>query len=230
MDIVLILLVVNLLYFVYKYLYLKYSTINLDNSKIEELQISKPNEVNEIKEKIEIKEVVNNKPKQADIKEDVNDKFKHNPDYLIPDEEYTDASDLGIGDISYDLLNPCMAEDDENEDTIVLDPNTTVIENNIIYLIDKDANRADKIMMNNNKITIGRLKNDVDYHIDLKPISRKHAYMYKKENKFYLKDLGSKNKTYINGYELEAEKFYELNNNDEITFGSKVFIFKTEMN
>ena len=87
MDIVLILLVVNLLYFVYKYLYLKYSTINLDNSKIEELQISKPNEVNEIKEKIEIKEVVNNKPKQADIKEDVNDKFKHNPDYLIPDEE-----------------------------------------------------------------------------------------------------------------------------------------------
>lgn len=77
-------------------------------------------------------------------------------------------------------------------------------------------------------IRIGR-KADNDIFIDDKVVSTEHAIIEavedpKRKNKaiHYIEDLGSTNKTYVNGEEIERVK---LNNNDTIRIGWVTFKF-----
>lgn len=72
------------------------------------------------------------------------------------------------------------------------------------------------------KLTIGRLpENDIE--IDNLSVSRKHAQISTSNQGYILKDLGSKNKTYLNGDQVEASR---LKDGDVITIGKYQIIFK----
>ena len=76
---------------------------------------------------------------------------------------------------------------------------------------------------NGNSILIGRIssderKPDVAFPADFKRIGRRHAMIERKNNEFYLIDLGSANHTLINGRVMEPNKPYLLKNKDEISF------------
>ena len=71
-------------------------------------------------------------------------------------------------------------------------------------------------------LTIGRMpENDIE--IDNLSVSRKHALISTSNIGYILKDLGSKNKTYLNGKEIETS---QLKNGDTITIGKYQIVFK----
>ena len=179
---------------------------------------------------VNIKSSNNDLPKSVNLDVEINnnsrfDKKEKEVDYLIPEDEYDEVPE----DF---LLNPFAFEEENDEyfDTVVIEHNSIAKDKPIIQLIDKKTNHIDNITMNEDTIVIGRLKNEVNYHINESKVSRIHALIHMKEEKFYIKDLNSKNKTYINKYEIEPERFYELKDGYEIAFGDKEYVFKTKVN
>ena len=55
-----------------------------------------------------------------------------------------------------------------------------------------------------------------------KVMSRRHAVIIHRENKFFVKDLRSSNGTFVNGTKLEARREKEIFNNDVLQFGVSV--------
>ncbi|MGL5649511.1 MAG: DUF6382 domain-containing protein [Clostridium sp.] len=94
------------------------------------------------------------------------------------------------------------------------------------YLIKKDDKFAEKIKITNNDFIIGRLKDEVDFCIPIKTVGKTHAKIVKEKNENYLIDINSKNGTYLNGKRLDANKAYQLTDNDEIIFVNNKYIYK----
>ena len=75
------------------------------------------------------------------------------------------------------------------------------------------------------KWIIGRAEEcDVSINYDL--LTRKHLEVYKKEDRYYVKDLGSTNKSYLNGVDLVSHKGMILNVDDEITVSDLKIVFE----
>lgn len=80
------------------------------------------------------------------------------------------------------------------------------------------------VIINATKLSIGR-GSDVDISILDESVSSKHCLIFQKQGRFIIKDLNSKNGTFVNGQPvLETE----INDGDLITIGNKKFIFKVE--
>lgn len=75
----------------------------------------------------------------------------------------------------------------------------------------------------NQKFTIGREAGN-DLRIDHQTVSRKHAVISQKWNHYVIRDLKSKNGTYVNGEKIFEEK--TLSDGDEIVFGTIKTFFK----
>ncbi|MCU0821232.1 MAG: GGDEF domain-containing protein [Spirochaetes bacterium] len=99
----------------------------------------------------------------------------------------------------------------------------------LIELIGKQENKKynlfiqDIINKKDYEFSIGRGPNINDIVIDDASISRQHACIYKKGDKFYIKDNGSTNGTYINDEKVIGEKL--LSNQDKIKIGSTILKF-----
>ena len=75
------------------------------------------------------------------------------------------------------------------------------------------------------KWVIGRSE-DCDVSINYDLLTRRHLEIEKKDNHFFLKDLGSANKTYLNGQDLKSHKEYLLQVNDEISIADLKIVFE----
>ena len=64
---------------------------------------------------------------------------------------------------------------------------------------------------------------------DNKTISRSHAEISKDFDSVFIRDLGSKNGTYLNGRRLIANKLYEIKNGDKIRLSNEEFMFRKEL-
>jgi hypothetical protein len=79
------------------------------------------------------------------------------------------------------------------------------------------------IVLNAEVINIGRsLDNDIVLADD--PVSAEHCRLEREGASFRLKDLGSKNKTFVNGRKVED---VVLRNGDEIRVGLATFVFES---
>ncbi len=72
---------------------------------------------------------------------------------------------------------------------------------------------------------IGKEKSYVDYFIGNNMISRGHADIIKRDERYYIKDLNSKNNTFINGLKIRPEEEVEIYNGDEIKLANEDFVF-----
>lgn len=70
-----------------------------------------------------------------------------------------------------------------------------------------------------NSVNIGRDAEWADVPIDMIFVSRKHATVYKNNNNWYVKDLNSKNGTFVNGVKIASGCIADLKNGCEISFG-----------
>ena len=68
-------------------------------------------------------------------------------------------------------------------------------------------------------VNIGRDEQWADVSLKLIYISRRHATVYRVENDWYIKDLNSKNGTFVDGIKITSEKPFGLKNGCEICLG-----------
>ncbi len=70
-----------------------------------------------------------------------------------------------------------------------------------------------------NKYELGRDDNSKKILLNSKKVSRSHAFIKKRNGKFYVIDNNSLNGTYLNGSKLNTSVMYKLENNDVILIG-----------
>ena len=75
-------------------------------------------------------------------------------------------------------------------------------------------------------LTIGKMEGCVDFVIPDKTISRMHARLYEENGELYIKDLGSTNGTYHNGYRLKAQSPVRIVPGDEVKLSDIVFDYR----
>lgn len=68
-------------------------------------------------------------------------------------------------------------------------------------------------------INIGRDEDWADLAVDVMYVSRKHAEIYKENETWFIKDLNSKNGTFVNGTRIASGRPFSLGNGYEIGFG-----------
>lgn len=83
------------------------------------------------------------------------------------------------------------------------------------------------IKINKPVFRLGKERSYVDYFVSNNiAVSRSHADIITRAGKHYVKDLNSKNHTYINGKEIPVHSEIEIVNGDKLTLGDEEFIFK----
>ena len=85
---------------------------------------------------------------------------------------------------------------------------------------------AERIDISKENFVIGRIDNMVDYVIKNNAVGKRHVQIITKGNSYYIKDLESKNGTYINGKKLSPNQEYLLNDNDEVTLANVTMQFR----
>lgn len=82
------------------------------------------------------------------------------------------------------------------------------------------------ISVNKPVFRIGKERSYVDYFVTNNiAVSRSHADIITRGNKYFVKDLNSKNHTYINNQELPIQMEMEINDGDSLKLGNEEFIF-----
>ena len=84
----------------------------------------------------------------------------------------------------------------------------------------------ERISINKPVFRLGKEKSYVDYFVTNNiAVSRSHADIITRNNRYFVKDLNSKNHTYINGEELPVHYEIEIHNGDQLKLGNEEFIF-----
>ena len=94
------------------------------------------------------------------------------------------------------------------------------------YLQSNRDGVLEKIKITKPEFLIGRLRDQVDYISQNKAIGKVHAEIIIKDGKYFLKDLNSRNGTYVNDKRLNSNIEYEIKNNDVIVFANSKYVFK----
>lgn len=138
------------------------------------------------------------------------------PTSLLNDEDEATSLLMTDDDDSTSLLN------DDDEATSLLGDNSSF--QRFPYLIRK--NTFDRIDINKPVFRIGKEKSYVDYFIgDNNTISRLHADIISRDNRYYLKDNNSTNHSYINGSMVQGNQEAELFDGAVITLSNEDFEF-----
>ena len=123
-------------------------------------------------------------------------------------------------------LNPSLEEEETGG---VSEEGTQVVSNaHLLYClrISIEGEFSNYINLNlGEKWIIGRSE-DCDVSINYDLLTRQHLEIEKKEGQFYVKDLGSTNKSYLNESELSPHKSVLLRVDDEITVSDLKIIFE----
>lgn len=83
-----------------------------------------------------------------------------------------------------------------------------------------------RIVLDKPSTLVGRLQSQVDFAVSDPKVGKVHAEFINQDGKIYVKDLNSKNGTYLNGniQRLNSNMLYPLNDNDRIALAKSEFI------
>ncbi|WP_368652973.1 DUF6382 domain-containing protein [Ornithinibacillus sp. 4-3] len=112
--------------------------------------------------------------------------------------------------------------DYENDSEIQLAPTTKN------YLINQN-DELTEIELVNETIVIGRAEKGTEISTKSAGVSRFHAELIKLSDTYGIKDLGSKNGTFLNGEKIIPYKIHELNHEDSILIGKETYVYKVEI-
>ena len=85
----------------------------------------------------------------------------------------------------------------------------------------------ESICVNKPVFRLGKERSYVDYFVTNNiAVSRSHADIITRGNRYFVKDLNSKNRTYINGRELPVQMEVEITDGDSLKLGNEEFIFR----
>lgn len=120
-----------------------------------------------------------------------------------------------------------------DEGTCVLVPPTTVLGTSelqnkaIAYLVRKKT--GEEIKINKDLFVLGKSQQNADYAIvDNSAVSRTHAKIISREDRFFVYDMKSTNRTYVDGKVIPSEEDFEIFHDTELRFANEDFIFCVE--
>ncbi|MDR1953844.1 MAG: FHA domain-containing protein [Clostridiales Family XIII bacterium] len=125
---------------------------------------------------------------------------------------------VGFEELDGDTMVLGVMEDDGT--TTLLDMGGTAR----AFLVREDT--REEIPINKPQFTIGRSKADVDYCIsDRTVVSRAHAVILSQGGRYYVVDLNSSNKTYVNNNELIPNREVEIQSGAHVRLADVGFVF-----
>jgi transcriptional regulator with PAS, ATPase and Fis domain len=83
------------------------------------------------------------------------------------------------------------------------------------------------VLLASDRLLIGRFSSAEGLGLDDPEVSRAHAEIVRAEGGFVLRDLGSRNGTFVNGARLAREGDHELKGEDAIRFGSHLLLYQS---
>ena len=97
-----------------------------------------------------------------------------------------------------------------------------------LYLIAKNREKVWSYDIKGETVSIGR-SNENDIQVQDRYVSRRQLVLWKKENRFFLKNLGDKNDTTLNGLRIPPRATVQVKRGDAIDIGLSV-LYIGEMN
>ncbi|MBQ8318331.1 MAG: FHA domain-containing protein [Lachnospiraceae bacterium] len=86
---------------------------------------------------------------------------------------------------------------------------------------------GEEVLINKNNFVIGKDSEVVDYYISYNVnVSRKHAVINQIKGNYYIKDMGTTNGTYVNGFRLEKDKETMIQDGSVIVIADEEFEFR----
>lgn len=100
--------------------------------------------------------------------------------------------------------------------------NSKYIKFPVLYRVSTD----EKIVVKKSVFRLGKEKSDVDFFVcNNNAVSRIHADIITRESRYFIMDLNSKNKTFINDRELQAKQEVEIYDGDRLRLANEEFVF-----
>lgn len=117
------------------------------------------------------------------------------------------------------------AEDSDNSDDDWIEETTLLNEVVVKYPVLLRIATDETVRVNKDVFRIGKNKHVVDFHVtNNKAVSREHLDVITRGGLFYVKDLESKNHTFINDQRIDPGVEYEIRPGDRLTLGNEQFI------
>ena len=147
---------------------------------------------------------------------DYNENCKYVRDIL----RFVEENDCNDFVVLQDGIEKCL--DDSNKEQSNVPKKTEKREKQQAYLIRLSTD--ERINIDKPIFRIGKDKHNADYKItNNTAVSRKHAEIIKKNNEYFILDVGSTNHTFINGDRIEEKKEIPLEDGDIIKLGNEEF-------
>ena len=96
------------------------------------------------------------------------------------------------------------------------------------YLESIGPNRVERVIINKDSFIIGRLGSMADHIIQGSTIGKLHAEITFNEGLYYIRDLNSKNGTFVNGVKIPSNREYGIKDNDRIRFSNYEYVFRMQ--
>ncbi|MHC4624008.1 MAG: FHA domain-containing protein [Planctomycetota bacterium] len=87
-------------------------------------------------------------------------------------------------------------------------------------------NGSQKVFTLPSSVTVIGRRSDCDLHVPLKPVSRRHCQVNRDQGVLKIRDLGSRNGTYLNGERIENEAVVKAG--DQIKVGPLTFVLQID--
>jgi hypothetical protein len=93
------------------------------------------------------------------------------------------------------------------------------------YLKGGKEGTNEKIIIGKGQFSIGRLEGQVDYCCSNNSIGKLHAEIILREGLYFIKDLNSRNGTFVNNQRIDSNTEYEIKNNDRVALANSEYVF-----
>lgn len=116
---------------------------------------------------------------------------------------------------------------DENETTLIDEDGTGLLDESQVHYPTLHRVLTDEVIVINKPVfRIGKEKSYVDYFVsNNNAVSRSHADIITRGSRFFIIDLNSKNRTYVNDQPIPIHFEIEIFNNDRIKLANEEFLF-----
>lgn len=94
------------------------------------------------------------------------------------------------------------------------------------YLLSKDGDIVNKVIISSNPFIIGKLDSQVDHIIENSSVSRIHCKIIKEDGQYFMIDLNSKNGTYLDEERLVSNKKYQLYDGTHVAISNCEYTFE----
>ncbi|WP_193774511.1 FHA domain-containing protein [Vallitalea guaymasensis] len=94
------------------------------------------------------------------------------------------------------------------------------------YLLSKDGDIVNKVIISSNPFIIGKLDSQVDHIIENSSVSRIHCKIIEEDGQYYIIDLNSKNGTYLDEERLVSNKRYQLHDGTHVAISNCEYTFE----